>query len=218
MKRLKSVILLLLFSGIAFAQHDLGGGLHFTPDTTDLDEETEMRYRIKLKPDGHRAIWLGAIVPGLGQIYNGSYWKLPIVYGGYIGCGYAIARMNVKYTDYKQAYRDLYIDNQSHTVDPKDMSKSYNQVLPDGYTIDRMGGTSTYLQTLQRYQNNYRRYRDLTIVATLAIYGLSLIDAFVDAQLFDFDISPDLSLEVSPQIYYDLQHNKAAELHVAFRF
>lgn len=224
MKHTLSVILLILISVCCHAQHGHDdthehGGIHFIADTTDFDEETETRYRINLKkPNAGRSVWLGAIVPGLGQIYNGSYWKLPIVYGGYMGCGYAIARMNIQYTDYKQAYRDLYTDNQKGLVDPNDPDKSYNKVLPAGYTIDRMGGTGNYIQTLQRNQNNYRRYRDISIVAALVIYGLSLVDAYVDAQLFDFDISPDLSLEVEPQIYYDLHNNKAAELHVAFRF
>lgn len=214
---------MLLVAGVTVAQEHLGGGVYYVRDTTDtseFDEETEMRYRINLrKPNASRSVWLGAIVPGLGQIYNGSYWKLPIVYGGYMGCGYAIARMQNRYSDYKLAYRDLYTDSQKGLVDQEDMTKTYNQVLPEGYTIDRMGGTSSYMQALQRYQNQYRRYRDLSIVATIAIYALSLVDAYVDAQLFDFDISPDLSLQVNPDIYYDMQnHNKAAELHVAFRF
>lgn len=166
------------------------------------------------KPVAQRAVWLSAIVPGLGQIYNQSYWKLPIVYGGFMGCAYAITLNNTRYLDYKQAYRDI-LQDEVLSTDPQ---RSYNAILPKGYTIDRMGGRSTYTQTLQRYQNNYRRYRDLSIVATIAVYALTMVDAFVDAQLFDFDISPDLSLQIEPQIYRDIRNERSAEVKLAITF
>ncbi|MCQ2345684.1 MAG: DUF5683 domain-containing protein [Paludibacteraceae bacterium] len=165
-------------------------------------------------PDPMRAVWLGALVPGLGQIYNRSYWKLPIVYGGLMGCIYAITWNGQQYTISKQAYRDFYTDIQNGKV-TDDPLKTYNQLLQEGYTIDKMGGQDTYLSTLQNWQNNYRRYRDISIVCTILVYGLTLIDAYVDAQLFDFDISDDLSLNIEPQLYHDLMNQKSAELKVA---
>ena len=72
--------------------------------------------RLFWKPDPMRAVWLGAVVPGLGQIYNRSYWKLPIVYGGFMGCIYAITWTNGQYEGYKSAYRDIYYDIQNGTV------------------------------------------------------------------------------------------------------
>jgi hypothetical protein len=74
------------------------------------------------------------------------------------------------------------------------------------------------MNTLKNQQNIYRRYRDYSILATVIVYALSLIDAYVDAQLFDYDISPDLSLNIEPQIYYDLQQQKSAELKLAIQF
>ena len=156
------------------------------------------------KPDAGKAVWLGAIAPGAGQIYNGSYWKLPIVYGGFMGCGYAISVMQGRYSGYKGAYLDLYNDIQAGTVS-EDPGKTYIAVLPDGYTLSQVGGASTC-------------YRDYSILAIVVVYALSLIDAYVDAQLFDFDISPNLSLNLEPQIYYDLQQQKTAELKVAIQF
>lgn len=194
--------------------------VYYQPDTTVVrptdGAEPEYRYMIDLnrKPDAMRAVWLGAIVPGLGQIYNRSYWKLPIVYGAFMGCGYAISWTNGRYTGYKAAYKDLYIDNVNGTVST-DASKSYIALLPEGYTIDRMGGVSTYINTLKNRQNVYRRYRDLSIVATVAIYALSLVDAYVDAQLFDFDISEELSLDIQPQIYFDPYTQRTAEMKLA---
>ncbi len=169
------------------------------------------------KPDAGKAAWLGVIAPGAGQIYNGSYWKLPIVYGGFMGCGYAISVMQGRYSGYKGAYLDLYNDIQAGTVS-EDPGKTYIAVLPDGYTLSQVGGASTWMNTLKNRQSVYRRYRDYSILAIVVVYALSLVDAYVDAQLLDFDISPNLSLNLEPQIYYDLQQQKTAELKVAIQF
>lgn len=174
--------------------------------------------RLFWKPNPMRAVWLGAIVPGLGQIYNRSYWKIPIVYGGFMGCIYAITWTNAQYVGYKTAYRDLYYDRRDGTV-TNDPSKSYISILPEGYTIDRMGGESAYYDRLKDWQNTTRRNRDLAIAATAIVYALTLIDAYVDAQLFDFDISDDLTLNVMPDLYYDLQRQeRSAEVKLALRF
>ena len=170
--------------------------------------------RLYWKPDAMRAVWMGAIIPGYGQIYNRSYWKLPIVYGAFFGCAYAITWTNGMYTDYKTAYRDILTDRDNGTRS-EDPDKSYIAILPDGYTISRVGGFDTWTTTLSNQQNRYRRYRDLSIVAAVAVYALSLIDAYVDAQLFDYDISDDLSLQLDPTLNHD-PFGTSAELHLAF--
>ena len=134
-----------------------------------------------------------------------------------MGCGYAISMMQNRYSGYKTAYLDLYNDSQAGTV-TEDPSKSYIAVLPDGYTLANVGGAGTWMNTLKNRQNTYHRYRDYSILATVVVYALSLIDAYVDAQLFDYDISPDLTLNVEPQIYYDLQRQRSAEIKVAIQF
>lgn len=170
------------------------------------------------KPDANKAVWLGVIFPGAGQIYNKSYWKLPIVYGAFMGCGYAINWTSNRHSNYKTAYLDLYNDIQAGTVS-EDPSKSYIAVIPDGYNLERVGGQDRWMNTLKNQQNIYRRYRDYSILATVVVYALSLVDAYVDAQLFDYDISPDLTLNVEPQIYYDLQNQqKSAEIKLAIQF
>ena len=173
--------------------------------------------RLFWKPNPMRAVWLGAAVPGLGQIYNRSYWKLPIVYGGLMGCIYAITWSNGQYESYKTAYRDIYHDIQNGSISDSP-DKSYNAILPEGYTISSMGGASTYQSRLKEWQNASLRNRDMSILITVAVYALSLIDAYVDAQLFDFDMSNDLSLNVSPQIYYDMQNQRTAEVKLAISF
>lgn len=170
------------------------------------------------KPDPVKAVWMGTLFPGLGQIYNRSYWKLPIVYGGLMGCTYAIIYTDNQYQSYKEAYRSIYYDIQHSSVS-NSPDKPYIAILPDGYTIDRMGGVSAYQKRLYEWQNTTRRYRDLSIAATVIVYALTLVDAYVDAQLFDFDISPDLTLNVNPQLHYDeMQHKHTAEVKLAIAF
>lgn len=170
------------------------------------------------KPDPVKSVWMGAIFPGLGQIYNRSYWKLPIVYGGLMGCAYAVIYTNDQYMSYKEAYRSIYFDIQHSSV-TNSPDKPYIAILPEGYTIERMGGASTYQKRLYEWQNSTRRYRDLSIAATVLVYALSLVDAYVDAQLFDFDISPDLTLNVNPQLYYDPIHcGRVPEVKLALTF
>ncbi len=134
-----------------------------------------------------------------------------------MGCAYAITWNSTQYESYKQAYRDIYYDIADGTVSD-DPTKSYNAILPNGYTIERMGGAETYKTRLNDWQNASRRYRDISILAAVLVYALTLVDAYVDAQLFDFDISPDLSMDVTPQMYYDLQHPRTAEVKVAIKF
>ena len=198
-------------------------GFAFKQDSVKLVDASELEAEtlpaVAWRPDAIRAVWLGAICPGLGQMYNRSWWKVPIVYGAFMGCGYAILINQQSYTEYKQAYLELYNDNEAGVVDETDVTKLYNAILPNGYNITRMGGTSAYLTKLGNWQNSYRRYRDISIVVTVVVYALSLVDAFVDAQLFDFDISPDLSMQVEPSLHYDpVMHNANGELHLAIRF
>lgn len=214
MKRLLIYILLIITTTTALAQ-SANSPVVLHDDSIPLTQKEIDR--LFWKPDPMRAVWLGAIVPGLGQIYNRSYWKIPIVYGGFMGCIYAITWTSNQYTGYKNAYRDIYFDMQKGTV-TDDPSKSYIAILPEGYTIDRMGGASTYQTRLKEWQNSAHRNRDLAIAVTAVIYALTLVDAYVDAQLFDFDISTDLSLNVHPQLYYDLQNQRSAEVKLAITF
>ncbi|MCL2596392.1 MAG: DUF5683 domain-containing protein [Paludibacter sp.] len=148
--------------------------------------------------DANKVVWFGAIVPGMGQILNRKYWKLPIVYGGFLVCAYAITWNGTQYNSYKNAYRDI-IDNNPNT-------NSYLDLLPKGYTIENYpGGINNLTQRLKSGQDNYRRYRDLSVLISVLYYGLTVLDAYVDAQLFNFDISPDLSMRVNPAVINSAQ-------------
>lgn len=142
-------------------------------------------------PQPKRALWLAIVLPGAGQIYNRKYWKLPIVYGGFLGCIYAMRWNNQMYKDYSQAYMDI-MDNDPNT-------QSYNKFLHLGATIDD-SNKSTYENLFKRRKDYYRKYRDLSMFCLIGVYALSVIDAYVDASLSEFDISKDLSLKVEPAV------------------
>lgn len=131
------------------------------------------------------------MIPGAGQIYNRKYWKLPIVYGGFIGCLYAIRWNNQMYKDYSQAYMDI-MDNDPST-------ESYNQFLHLGNTITEEN-KEQYQNLFKKRKDFYRRYRDLSVFCLIGVYALSVIDAYVDASLSEFDISKDLSMKLEPTI------------------
>ncbi|MBN2766606.1 MAG: hypothetical protein JXR27_09565 [Paludibacteraceae bacterium] len=164
------------------------------------------------KPDPVRVLWMGAIIPGYGQILNRSYWKLPIVYAGFLGCTYAISLNSIRYESYKAAYRDI-SDTNPNTV-------SYEDLLPPGYTVDNYpGGMAGLKSIITTGYNQYRRYRDLSIIASVAYYGLTLVEAYVDAQLFDFDISNDLSMHIRPSLMTNQYGNtpNSAGIQLSFK-
>lgn len=143
------------------------------------------------KPNPRRAMWLALVMPGAGQIYNRKYWKLPIFYGGFVGCAYALRWNNMMYRDYSQAYLDIMDD------DPN--TQSYNQFLHLG-TIITSTNQAQWQEVFRKRKDRYRRWRDMSIFVMIGVYALSVIDAYVDASLSEFDISPNLSFHFSPAI------------------
>ena len=141
-------------------------------------------------PDPIRSMWLALVFPGGGQIYNRKYWKLPIIYGGFLGCVYALTWNSQMLHDYSQAYLDI--------MDSDPNTKSYEKMLPIGYDIT--GREERFKTIFKNKKNFFRRNRDLSIFAFAGVYLLAVIDAYVDGELSTFDISDDLSLHLEPTI------------------
>lgn len=151
-----------------------------------MPEPEEMKFTFT--PDPTRAVWMSALFPGLGQLYNRRYWKLPIVVGAFMGLGYATSWNNTMLKDYTTAYSDI-MDNDPST-------KSYMDFFAP--TVKEESLDKTWLTNLLRTRKNYyRRNRDLCIICMIGVYFLSMVDAYVDASLAHFDISPDLSVDVA---------------------
>ena len=160
-------------------------------------------------PNPTKATWLALVIPGGGQIYNRKYWKLPIFYGGFAGCAYALTWNSKMYKDYSTAYKDAMNGNMQ--------SSSITDLLPPGYKTSE----TQLKELLRKRKDTYRRYRDLSIFAFIGVYLLSVIDAYVDAELSNFDITPDLSMKVEPAVIdnrIDNSSNRSVGLQCSFRF
>ena len=145
-------------------------------------------------PSPNRAVWLSALFPGLGQIYNRRYWKLPIVVGGFMGLGYATSWNNKMLNDYQRAYRDI--------MDSDPSTNSYMNFFPP--TTNEADLDRNWLQNVLKSRKDfYRRNRDLCIICMVGVYLLAMVDAYVDASLSHFDISPELSMDVVPTLIQD---------------
>jgi len=123
-----------------------------------------------------------AILPGLGQIYNKKYWKVPIIYGALGISGAVLAYNLTNYRALKVAYRAKY----NATLNPPDSSE-WSKIRPDLVPID--------MNALRSYRDEFRRNIDYSILAIMLLWGLNVVDATVDAHLKAFDVNPDLSLQ-----------------------
>jgi hypothetical protein len=163
---------------------------HITLTTDSLMQLVGSKPKGRFVPDPKKALWLSIVFPGGGQIYNRKYWKLPLVYGGFLGCVYAMTWNNTMYRDYSQAYIDI--------MDSDENTKSYENFIPAHYDVK--ANEDRLKELFRRKKNYYRRYRDLSMFCMIGVYALSIIDAYVDAELSSFDISRDLTLRVHPTV------------------
>ena len=161
-------------------------GVEILVDSTAVTSMGKVR---TFNPDPQRALWLSALCPGLGQIYNRRYWKLPIVAGAFVGLSYGTAWNNRMYKDYSRAYRDVMDD------DPD--TRSYMDFFPP--TVQEGDLDTAWLQKIMKSKRDYyRRYREICVISMVGVYLINIVDAYVDASLAHFDISPDLTLDVAP--------------------
>lgn len=137
----------------------------------------------------NKATTLATICPGAGQIYNKSYWRVPIVVGGFATMVYCIDWNNRGYQRFKKAYRLKYDFDQNPEKYPSGSQDEFNGRY-----------SATFLKNLR---NSYRRNRDLCIILTAGLYVLQIVDAHVDAHLRDYDISKDLAVNLQPMINYN---------------
>ena len=134
------------------------------------------------KHSPRKATYLSLICPGLGQIYNHKYWKLPIVYGGFGAVGYFFKTNHSEYIKFRNAYNFVTTPGTANLPPVNDYVTRYNK-------------NATLLLSGRDY---YRRNLELTYIAAGALWVLVAIDAQVDAQFFNFDVNEDLSLNIKP--------------------
>ena len=168
-----------------------------------------------------KATLYSAVLPGLGQAYNKKYWKIPVIYAGFATMGYFVYFNTTQYNVYKQAlidFKDLsaetnsYLDLVGSSLNPETFDISLGSPL---YSRE----DAEWFQTqLENNMNYYRRYRDLSVLLTGLWYVLNVIDATVDAHLFYYSISDDISMNLSPDLF-DVNGQKISgglKLHLSF--
>jgi len=153
------------------------------------------RVKPEFRAEPQRATMLALTFPGLGQVYNRKYWKIPLVYAGFGGLAYAISYNSSRYITYMKAYQD-YTDNIPET-------DSYLELLyfADPESYDRYAhpaAYATYREAMLRGIDGYKKYRDLSYIGIAVWYLVTVLDANVDASLFNYDISDNLDLEFTP--------------------
>jgi hypothetical protein len=151
-----------------------------------------------------KATFMSAVVPGLGQIYNQKYWKTPVIYAGFVGLFYYANYNNFVYKKYQDAYNiKIRIKNGEDLIDPYPAANESN---------------------LQSQKDIWRRYRDLMYICIGLVYVAQIIDADVDANLFDFDVDQDLSFRVEPVLIpiqpdnYNISSNTSFGIRCAIQF
>ena len=174
---------------ITFASIDSIRGIEGVEILMDSTASPTLGQVRTFNPDPQRALWLSALCPGLGQIYNRRYWKLPIVVGAFVGLSYGASWNNRMYKDYSKGYRDV--------MDSDPDTRSYMDFFPP--TVQESDLDKAWLQKVMKNKRDYyRRYREICVIAMVGVYLINVVDAYVDASLAHFDISPDLTLDVSP--------------------
>ena len=157
-----------------------------------------------------KATMYSAVLPGLGQIYNGSWYKVPIVYGGLTALA-LIARWNHKnYLNYKQAYFDL------NDANPE--TRSYESIRNWNFDTSNSSGIKQGSDALKKAVTGSRRQRDMVIIYTAGFYLLNILDANVEAHFIDFDISEDLTFNFEPTILPSITGMPVAGLQLTFNF
>lgn len=145
-----------------------------------------------------RALKLALLAPGTGQFYNKKYWKMPLVYGGFAACGYFFVENRSQYLRYRDAYR---IEEDG---DPNTQSEFADQnITPQG---------------IAQRRDQYKQWMELSVIGFGGIYLLQVVDAYVDAHLFDFDVSDDLSLRWQPEFQPGLGRQNTMGLRLSLNF
>jgi Family of unknown function (DUF5683) len=152
----------------------------------------------KFQPEPYKATMKAVVFPGMGQIYNRKYWKVPFVYAGFGALIYTASYNTSKYTEYMIAYQDF--------TDDIPQTKTYLNLIPgavddpDGDPVDNYtpAEAAHWEDQLLQGVDYYKRYRDLSYIGLAGWYLITILDANVDASLFNYDVSDNLDITLFP--------------------
>ena len=208
MKKIVVVIILMLQVLAAVAADKRPDTLAFRSSGDTL----KMMKRALEKPHSpHKATVLALVLPGAGQIYNGQWWKVPILYGGIAGDLYGIIWNQKKFRDYKNAYVEWvnYLEAVEKNPDmPYPENPAWDKIpknfdpKTDKY-FQTSSGRDWFKEILKNRKDSFKRNRDLCYIIMAAIYAINVIDATVYAHFYDFEIDDDLSFHWQPSAVYN---------------
>lgn len=185
LKIFSKILLIIVLQIVCFQQHT------FAQDTVYFDRPVKQKFA----PQPLKATMLAVALPGMGQIYNRKYWKIPVVYAGFGGLVYAIGKNSSFYSTYVKAYQDF--------TDEIPETNSYLEL--EGWDPNVSSDPTQDPQSHQHYKDQmlrlvdyYKRYRDLSYIGIGFWYIITILDANVDASLFNYDISNNLDISVMP--------------------
>jgi hypothetical protein len=208
------ILMLLGCSHFVFAQSEV--------DTVIIERDTILAENQGVTPietyaaryNPRKAMLYAAVFPGAGQVYNRKYWKLPLVYGGFVGLGYGISANQTFYTRYKGQLLNLLNEPASPRVNQEGFTELGNKVVgseivsPSGLKVDQ----------LRRAVDRFRRDRDFSVVLTFIFYMMQMVDAHVDAHLKEFDVNPQLQVSLEPALRNDPLTGKTGGVALTLKF
>lgn len=174
-RRNNTLTLVAAFFMLLFAFNGIG-------QTKDLEQQILSNEKETAAEKSHspkKAMLLSTVLPGAGQVYNKKWWKVPIIYAGIGLSVYAAIWNQQQFNEYRSAWN---IRNDG-----------------DDNTVDKYDGVYSDLQMIQ-IQNFYDRNREVSITVAIGFYVANIIDANVDAHLFEFDVSDDISMKIEPTV------------------
>jgi len=167
-------------------------------------------------PNPQRAVLFSAIFPGLGQAYNRQFWKIPLVFTGFAAFTYSISWFSGHFRDYQNAFVDIRSGNPEAT--------RWHYFVP--FTMNPNEIDKVWFANVLEHRRDFNRHwRDLNIILTVGFYLITMVDAYVDARLFNFTMSQDLSMRIEPTMISHINNspnnnffNSAHGLQWSFRF
>ena len=188
----------LIFLSIGLSAQETGDTVTITTPIDSINKSNNViiadtiqpkKSNIQKRHSPKKAAILSAVLPGAGQVYNRKYWKVPIIYGGFAGLGYAVGINQKRFKDFATGFKIV-----------------ANDSLISSYTVDGQSYSQSQLKELKDF---YKRNRDLFILFSGVLYALNIIDAAVDAHLFEFDVSEDLSMRIEPVYQYNMGNGQS---------
>lgn len=168
--------------------------------------------------DPQRALLLSAILPGAGQVYNKAYWKVPIIYGGFVALGYVMRELHLQ----QEEFKDLLFNVLNEPASPVATNGTSSGITALGNIINgnrvvdpkyRMN-----VDQLRSQVNRWQRDRDFTVMLTALWYVLQMVEAHVDAHLKEFDVNPELKVSIEPSIRSNVLTGRTNGVALTLRF